>query len=147
LPGSTADSDEGSSVEDTEHHVASESRASQDHESDSDHSTIDTKKRRRSKPTVFYPEWAGEKPQKDGGRHRKKRCRKCEGCLSAECGQCDPCRFVTYSLLQNSCAFSALTLLVGRQEGHPACKKTERWGAELHTAQLMPLPLTVSLLQ
>ena len=24
-------------------------------------------------------------------------------------------------------AFSALTLLVGRQEGHPACKKTERW--------------------
>ena len=51
-------------------------------------------------------------------------------------------------------AFSALTLLVGRQEGHPACKKTERWGAgmviclgrgaELHIAQLMPLPLTVS---
>jgi len=26
-------------------------------------------------------------------------------------------------------AFSALTLLVGWQEGHPACKKTERWGA------------------
>ena len=26
-------------------------------------------------------------------------------------------------------AFSALTLLVGRQEKHPACKKTERWGA------------------
>jgi len=25
-------------------------------------------------------------------------------------------------------AFSALTLLVGRQKGHPACKKTERWG-------------------
>jgi len=50
-------------------------------------------------------------------------------------------------------AFSALTLLVGQQEGHPACKKTE-WdagmviclvrGADLHTAQLMPLPLTVS---
>jgi len=50
--------------------------------------------------------------------------------------------------------FSALTLLVGRQEGHPACKKTEWWcagmviclerGADLHTAQLMPLPLTVS---
>ena len=48
----------------------------------------------------------------------------------------------------------ALTLLVGRQEGHPACKKTERWGAgvviclergaDLHMAQLMPLPLTVS---
>ena len=49
---------------------------------------------------------------------------------------------------------SALTLLVGRQEGHPACKKTEWWGAgvviclkrgaDLHMAQLMPLPLTVS---
>jgi len=47
-----------------------------------------------------------------------------------------------------------LTLLVGRQEGHPACKKTKRWGtgmvvrlergADLHMAQLMPLPLTVS---
>ena len=53
------------------------------------------------------------------------------------------------------CAFSDLTLLVGRQEWHPACKKnTERWGADmviclqrgvdLHMAQLMPLPLTVS---
>jgi len=52
------------------------------------------------------------------------------------------------------CAFSALTLLVGRQEGHPACKKTEWWGAgmviclqqgaDLHMAQLMTLPLTVS---
>jgi len=48
----------------------------------------------------------------------------------------------------------ALTLLVGRQEGHPACKKTEWWGAgmviylergaDLHMGQLMPLPLTVS---
>ena len=52
-------------------------------------------------------------------------------------------------------AFSALTLLVGRQEGHPACKKTLEWcstgmviclerDADLHMAQLMPLPLTVS---
>jgi len=51
-------------------------------------------------------------------------------------------------------AFSALTLLVGRQEGHPACKKLSKpgagvvicleRGADLHTAQLMPLPLTVS---
>ena len=50
--------------------------------------------------------------------------------------------------------FSALTLLVGRQKGHPACKNTEWWGvgmvvclkrgADLHLAQLMPLPLTVS---
>ena len=45
-------------------------------------------------------------------------------------------------------------LLVGRQEGHPACKKTEWWGAgmvicleqgaDLHMSQLMPLPLAVS---
>ena len=51
-------------------------------------------------------------------------------------------------------ASSALMLSVGWQEGHPACKKTEWWGAgmviclergaDLHTAQLMPLPLTVS---
>ena len=50
-------------------------------------------------------------------------------------------------------AFSALTLLVGRQEGHPACKQLSggvlAWfclerGADLHMAQLMPLPLTVS---
>ena len=51
-------------------------------------------------------------------------------------------------------AVSALTLLVGQQEGHPACKKTE-WcgagvvvcleqGAALHMVQLIPLPLTVS---
>ena len=51
-------------------------------------------------------------------------------------------------------AFSALTLLAGWQEGQPACKKLEWWGtgmviclergADLHMAQLMPLPLTVS---
>ena len=51
-------------------------------------------------------------------------------------------------------AFSALTLLVGRQERHQACKKTECWGAgvvvcleqdaDLHMAQLMPLPLSGS---
>jgi len=48
-------------------------------------------------------------------------------------------------------SFSALTLLVGWQEGHPACKKTELWGAGvvicifayLHMAHLMPLLLTV----
>jgi len=44
--------------------------------------------------------------------------------------------------------------VVGWQEGHPACKKTEWWGAgmviclelgaDLHMAQLMPLSLTVS---
>jgi len=57
-------------------------------------------------------------------------------------------------LLYLESAFSALTLLVGWQEGHPACKKLEWWGtgmviclerdADLHVAQLMSLPLTVS---
>jgi len=48
---------------------------------------------------------------------------------------------------------SALTLLVGRQEGHPACKKLSggvlAWlsvrsevQTYLHMAQQMPLPLT-----
>jgi len=50
-------------------------------------------------------------------------------------------------------AFSALMLLVGQQEGHPACKKLSGgvlawlsvWSkVDLHMAQLMPLPLTVS---
>ena len=44
--------------------------------------------------------------------------------------------------------------LLDNKKGHPACKKTECWGAgvviclergaDLHVAQLMPLPLTVS---
>ena len=29
----------------------------------------------------------------------------------------------TFIIPYHACAFSALTLLVGRQEGHPACKK------------------------
>jgi len=36
---------------------------------------------------------------------------------------------VRCSVVCGSCAFSASTLLVGRQEGHLACKKTEWWGA------------------
>jgi len=56
-------------------------------------------------------------------------------------------------LIEILSAFSALTLLVGRQEGHPACKK-QWWGtgmviclergADMRMAQLIPLPLTVS---
>ena len=49
------------------------------------------------------------------------------------------------------CAFSALMLLVGWQKEHPACKKPSggiviclKRGADLHTAQLMRLPLTFS---
>jgi len=47
-----------------------------------------------------------------------------------------------------------VTLLVGRQEGQSGLQKTEWWGAgmiiclgrgaDLHMAQLMPQPLTVS---
>jgi len=55
-------------------------------------------------------------------------------------------------------AFSALTMLVGRQEGHPACKKLSgevlAWlsvwseGAnDLHMVQQMPLPPHHFLLQ
>ena len=63
-------------------------------------------------------------------------------------------RLSNFFTVRFSSAFSALTLLVGRQERHPACKKTEWWGAgvviclqrgaDLHMAQLTPLPLTVS---
>jgi len=69
--------------------------------------------------------------------------------LQTGCPSCHP----TNSAF-SACAFRALTLFVGRQEGHPACKKTEWWGAgvviclergaDLHMAQPMPLPLTIS---
>jgi len=58
---------------------------------------------------------------------------------------------IMHSLLSST--FSALTLLVGRQEGHLACKNwvvgwwggyLSGWGADLHMSQLMLLPLTVS---
>ena len=62
--------------------------------------------------------------------------------------------YLSLSNQKGNYAFSALMLLVWRQEGHPACKKTEWWGAGvviclelgayLHMAQLMPLPLTLS---
>jgi len=64
-------------------------------------------------------------------------------------------RYRDQLMLKMVAAFSALTLLVGRQEGHPACKKTEWWGAgmvicleqcaDLHMAQLIPPPLTLLL--
>ena len=43
------------------------------------------------------------------------------------------CRRVSfnYTVVYSRFAFSALMLLVGRQEGHPACEKTEWWGAGL----------------
>jgi len=65
------------------------------------------------------------------------------------------CFFVNSTAYLYLFAFSALTLLVGRQEGHPACKKHKSGGvlpwlsvwSEVQTcimAQLMPLPPTVS---
>ena len=58
--------------------------------------------------------------------------------------RCD-CDLNTGCSVPESTAFSALTLLVGRQEGHLACKKLW-WGAGvvICLAQLMALPLTVS---
>jgi len=55
---------------------------------------------------------------------------------------------ISIKLSHKNKSSSALTLLVGRQEGHPACKKLSvGWwcgcleqGADLHMAQLMPLP-------
>ena len=76
--------------------------------------------------------------------------------LRTNCGlrAINSCLHLFWPQLCNRSAFSALTLLVGRQEGHPACKKTEQWGvgvvislergADLHMVQPMPLPLTVS---
>ena len=65
-----------------------------------------------------------------------------------------PFTYKEFFLVFHCWSFSALMLLVGRQEGHPACKKLEWWGAgmviclergaDLHTSQLMQLPLTVS---
>jgi len=62
--------------------------------------------------------------------------------------------FVLVLVSSTKIAFSSLTLLVERQEGHPACKKLSGGAAgvvvclerdaDLHMAQLMPLPLTVS---
>jgi len=50
------------------------------------------------------------------------------------------------SNIEHAVAFSALMLLVGRQEGHPACKKQSGgvlvWLSVWSKA--MPLPLTVS---
>ena len=66
------------------------------------------------------------------------------------CRQFAPCFYVCLLFVCLQC----FDQLVGRQEGHPACKKTEWWGAgvviclergaDSHLAQLMPLPLTVS---
>ena len=67
------------------------------------------------------------------------------GCQHATIHICCRVHYYYYYYYRYYFSFSALTLLVGRQEGHPACKKTEWWGAgmvicpergaELHTAR------------
>ena len=75
---------------------------------------------------------------------------RCSTALSSKCGQCHVaswrrqlntdllamwrlCLYVGLSVCSHEGTVKALkaralTLLVGRQEGHPACKKTEWWG-------------------
>jgi len=59
--------------------------------------------------------------------------------------------FIKYIRISGRVCFSTLTLLVGRQKGHPVCEWWGtgvviclEWGADLHMAQLMPPPLTVA---
>ena len=64
------------------------------------------------------------------------------------------CLCLMLMTFRNAVAFSALMLLVGRQEGHLACKKSEWWDAGMVMclgvrcrfayAQLMPLLFTIS---
>jgi len=58
------------------------------------------------------------------------------------------CLNSSYLLCYVLSAFSALRLLVGRQEGHPACKKliggVLAWLSVWSEVQLMPLSLAVS---
>jgi len=64
------------------------------------------------------------------------------------------CSFAAFVIINVVFAFSALMLLIGRQEGHSACKKLSggvlAWlsvWSEVQTcimSQLMPMPLTFS---
>ena len=50
--------------------------------------------------------------------------RRSAAAAACECGQCHVVSLQPYAIITVAAsAFSALTLLVGRQEGHPACKK------------------------
>ena len=55
----------------------------------------------------------------------------------------DGARSIVFMLLVFLCAFSASMLLVGRQEGHPACKKLSGGVLAWLSRWIMPLPLTV----
>jgi len=63
---------------------------------------------------------------------------------------CQQCQGIERNA-KHALSSSAFMLLVGRQEGHLACKKLSGGavmclgqGADLHMAQLMPMPLTIS---
>jgi len=67
---------------------------------------------------------------------------------SSKCSECHAELYFLF-IISLQFSFSALTLLVGRQEGHPACKKTEWWGAGMVICRLVygpadAKPLTVS---
>jgi len=89
---------------------------------------------------------------RDTNRRRRHHCSQVSRGFCVSTAESDVDIFSSCIYLEFLQCFDAL--LVGRQEGHPACKKTEWWRAgvvirlercaDLHTAQLMPLPLTVS---
>ena len=101
--------------------------------------------------SVFYRPDALPAAQPTASKHWRQY--KCYADSLSYCASVQFCVFFLQLFLLCWCAFSALTLLVGRQEGiWPV--KTEwwgtgvviclEWGADWHMAQLMPLPLTVS---
>ena len=113
----------------------------------------------RSKPDTHTVPTTKKVGKKEKLQSKKKRTRSEESVNSPENPRSKSCDAGFYpaavsTVLLVSIAFGALTLLVGRQEGHLAFKKTEWWGAgmaiclergaDLHMAQLMPLPLNVS---
>jgi len=84
---------------------------------------------------------------------RKRRIDQCQQyvVLETSAKQVNNGWLIIYAIYTAIHAFSALMLLLGQQEGHSACKRTKwwgsgmviclEWGADLHTAQQMPLPL------
>ena len=77
-------------------------------------------------PCVYYRVWVMKKQGSSGEfcRLRLKGLIAWEGFLGREQGpgQSSSCSTIFLYVGGLLCAFSALTLLVGRQEGHPACK-------------------------
>ena len=70
--------------------------------------------------TKTWAELAKQLPSRSG-----KQCRERYVKVVHAISSCNRC--IRFCLLRPRFAFSALTLLVGRQEGHPACKKMGGW--------------------